>query len=117
MAAVAEQNRMTLPQFREALASEGFDFEQVREDIYNDMVITQLRQRDVLERVSVSKREVDAFLAGEGSGTLDNREFRVAHILLRVDTDAPAAEVERVRELGEALIERARAGEDFATLA
>src|SRR5690606_19639909 len=79
MAAVAQQNEMTLPQFREALAAEGFSFEQVREDIRNDMVITQLRQRDVLERVAVSKREVDAFLAGEGAGTLDDREFRVAH--------------------------------------
>ncbi len=117
MATVAQRNGMTLPQFTEALAEEGFSYEQVRDDVRNDMIISQLRQRDVLERVNVSKREVDGFLAGEGAGSLDDREFLVSHILLRVDTDAPTAEVEQVRALGEALIQRARDGEEFATLA
>ena len=117
MASVAQRNGMSLPQFTEALAAEGFSYEQVRNDVRNDMIITQLRQRDVLERVNVSKREVDGFLAGEGAGSLDDREFLVSHILLRVDTEAPATEVEQVRALGEALIARAREGEDFATLA
>ena len=117
MASVAQRNGMTLPQFSDALAAEGFSFEQVRDDVRNDIIISQLRQRDVLERINVSKREVDAFLAGEGAGTLDDREFRVAHIMLRAPADAPADEVERVRKLGQTLIDRARAGEDFATLA
>ena len=117
MASVAEQNGMTLPEFSAALASEGFSFEQVREDVKNDMIVSQLRQRDGLERVSVSQREVDAFLAGEGAGTLDDREFHVSHILLRVESDAAPEEVERVRALGADLIARARAGEEFATLA
>ncbi|MEX0899547.1 MAG: peptidylprolyl isomerase [Gammaproteobacteria bacterium] len=117
MATVAQRNGLTLPQFTEALAAEGFSYEQVRNDVRNDMIITQLRQRDVLERVNVSKREVDGFLAGEGAGSLDDREFLVSHIMLRVDSDAPATEVDRVRVLGESLIAQARAGEEFATLA
>jgi peptidyl-prolyl cis-trans isomerase D len=45
-------------------------------------------------------------------------ESRLAsHILIEVDAQAPEADVETAREQAEQLAERARAGEDFATLA
>lgn len=114
---IARSNGMTLDQFVEALAADGVSFAEMRDDVRADIIMTQLRQREVLARINISPREVDAFLAGEGAAALDNREFRVQHIMLRADSDAEAAEADRVRALGEELVRRARAGEDFGGLA
>jgi peptidyl-prolyl cis-trans isomerase SurA len=81
------------------------------------MIMSQLRQRDVLARVNVTQREIDAFLVGEGAGALDDREFNVGHIMLRVESDASPEQVDRVRRLADELVRRARDGEDFAALA
>ncbi|MCA1797917.1 MAG: peptidylprolyl isomerase [Xanthomonadaceae bacterium] len=114
---IASGNGMTLDQLVEALANDGISFAEMRDDVRADIIMTQLRQREVLARINVSPREVDAFLAGEGAEALDGREFRVQHIMLRVDPDAEAAEANRVRALGEDIVQRARAGEDFGGLA
>lgn len=114
---IARSNNLSLDQFVEALAADGISFAEMREDVRSDMILTQLRQREVLARINVSPREVDAFLAGEGAEALDSREFRVQHILLRADASAAAEEAERVRALADEIVRRARAGEDFGGLA
>lgn len=43
--------------------------------------------------------------------------IRVAHILLAVDVEKSADEAEKIRQQAQALLERARAGEDFGALA
>lgn len=114
---IARSNGMTLDEFAAALTADGLDFAAVREDVRADMIMNQLRQREVLARVHVTQREVENFLAGEGAGALDDREFDVQHIMLRADPEAPAAESERVRALADDIVRRARAGEDFGALA
>lgn len=114
---IARSNGMTLDELTEALAADGMTFAQAREDVRNDLILSQLRQRDVAARVNVTQREVDAFLAGEGAGALDNREFRVGHVMLRVPGDATPGRIDEIRALGEDIVRRVRAGEDFGALA
>lgn len=117
LAAIARQNEMTLEEWAAALAQEGLEYAQVREDIRADLIMQQLRQREVVTRIQISRRDVDAFLASSEAQELDPREFRVSHIMLWVAGEATAAEVEEVRQRAAELRERAIAGEDFAQLA
>lgn len=114
---IARNNNMSLEQFADALRADGIDFAQMRSDIRDEIVMQQVRQREVMGRIYITQREVDTFLASSEAQTLDSREFRLSHILLRVDNEASPAEVERVRLLAESLLARARDGEDFARLA
>jgi len=117
MSNIARNNGMTLEDFAAAAASEGMDFARIREEVRNDMVMQQIRQREVLSRINITQRDIESFLASAEAQSLDSREFQVSHILLRLDTDASSAEIERVRALSEELLVRARGGEDFAQLA
>jgi peptidyl-prolyl cis-trans isomerase SurA len=115
VARVAEGNKMTPQQFRDALQKDGLDWSTFREDIRNEMTVGRLREREVDSRVSVTDAEVDAFLKATASAT--NEEVEVAHILLRAPEGANQAQWEKLQEKAEQILARARAGEDFGRLA
>ena len=79
---IAASNQISLTQFREILEKDGYDYGQFREDIRNEMTVTQLRQRHVENRISVTDREIDNFLTTqEVQGNVET-EYHIAHILI-----------------------------------
>lgn len=114
---IARKNGLSLAQFRQTLLKEGFDFSSFREQIRKQLVINQLRQRQVESRVSVSPQEVDAYLSNAAAQGKDQREFHLAHIQINVPSNASSDQVRKARELANTVVSKARSGEDFAALA
>lgn len=88
---IAENNNLTLRQFRDALESDGYDFAEFRETIREEMVINRLRKSEVEDSIVVSEREVDNFLATQNLQGDSEQAFRLLHILVALP-DAPAPE-------------------------
>ncbi|HEX4928064.1 MAG TPA: peptidylprolyl isomerase [Burkholderiales bacterium] len=113
---IAEGNRMTLPDFRQALERDGVSFDAWREKVREQMLLTRLREREVDDRVQVSDTEIDLFLE-----QMKNRpeavEYNLAHILVRVPDQASPERIRAARERAEEALAAARAGQDFASLA
>jgi len=113
----AEQNSMSLDQFREALAADGVSYVEFREEIRQEMVIQRLQRNHVSRRITISDQDIDDLLTSPYYQQLLSDEFRVGHILLTIDdratpevrAEAEAAAIEIVREL--------RDGADFAEVA
>ena len=59
---IAENNKLTLRQFRDVLAKDGYDFADFRDSIREEMIISRLRKSQVEDRVVVSDREVDTYI-------------------------------------------------------
>ncbi len=114
---IAQQNQMTLPQFRDAVEADGLAFSLFREQIREEMLISQVRQRRVADRIQVSEQEVDAYLASPEAMEQEGREFRVAHILISLPEGPSPEQVAKARADADALMQRLRTGEDFAELA
>ena len=113
---VAERNKLTLDQLPRALEAQGVNYSAYRESIRKEMTITMLRQRDVLTHIIVTPREVDQYLAKQ-SGSIENQEFNVSHILLALPQAATPGQLEEVGARAKDIYERAHNGEDFAQLA
>ncbi len=101
---IARHNGMNLREFARALRSEGVDFLMVREQVRNELLTNSLRQREIDARVSVTDREIDAFLAKTRKND-QATEYRLEHILIAVpdgSTDdvraAARAEAEQIRQ-------------------
>lgn len=116
MGRIARSNDHSLSEFIDAVESQGYDYAEVREDIRRDMIQSQVLQREVLSRIDVTQREIESFLASQEGQAIDDREFHVSHIALRVPGN-DSEDIERTRELGESLTRRIESGEDFASLA
>ena len=103
---VAENNKMTLPEFRRTLERDEVPFERFRAELRQQIVLQRLREREVDDKVQVGEGEIDLYLEEYKSSAASAVEYNVAHILLGVPEQASP---ERVEE--------AQAGGDFARLA
>lgn len=114
--AVAQNNKMTLRQLREALAKQGIPYSLFRESIRTDMVINQIFVRRIRNSVLVSEEELDNFIT-RGGGKADAREYNISHILIRVPETATADEVEQARGKAEGTKSRLDQGMEFSEAA
>lgn len=117
LANIAERNNVSLADLPGLLAREGVDYAAYRRELRQQITIDQLRQRDVLQRIAVSPREVDAFLARQEGKSNLREDFLVSHILIPVPSTAQPAEIETAQKLADELHARILAGENFAKLA
>lgn len=119
VARLAQDNGMTLAEFRKRVDDDGIPFSVVRDEIAREIVFSRLREREVTGKVQVSEAEVDALIAERsGSPQIESGvEYNVAQVLLRVPEGAAADEVERQRARAEEVLQQARSGADFGRLA
>jgi peptidyl-prolyl cis-trans isomerase SurA len=114
---VAEQNRMTLPQFRQALEKDGVAFARFREEVRQQIEMQRLREREVDDRIEVSDAEIDQYLAEQKAGVGARSEYNIAHVLVRLPEQASPEQLDAARKKAEKARADALAGVDFAKVA
>jgi peptidyl-prolyl cis-trans isomerase SurA len=114
---VAARNNITLSQLPEALAQQGVDYASYRDEIRKEITLTLLRQRDVLQHISVTPREIDQFLEKQAKTPSERNEYNVSHILIAVGQEASPAQLDAAGRRAQEVYARAKGGEDFAKLA
>lgn len=116
IARIAEQNKMSLPQFRAELERDGTPFQRFREEIRDEIAMQRLREREVDNKIQISESEVDNYLAAQ-AGAAQAQEFHVSHILVRIPENASAEQIAERRRRAEDVLKQLQAGGDFAKLA
>ena len=114
---IASENKVSLTQFRDILEQDGYNYEQFREDIRNEIALSQLRRRQVENRIVVTEKEIDNFLANQEHQGSIQTEVLISHILLALPAEATADEVEQVRLVASKVQKDLLAGADFAETA
>lgn len=114
---IASRNNLTLRQFRDVLENDGFSFADFRESIREEMIISRLRKSQVEDRVVVSEREVDNFLANQSVQADSEEEFQLQHILISVPEAALPEQVQAANEKLEKVQSLLAEGADFAEVA
>lgn len=114
---VAQRNGLTLSQLPAALADQGIDYSLYRESMRKEVMLTLLRQRDVLARINVTPREIDQFLERERRAPSETSEYNVSHILIAVPQAGTPEQLEEAEKRAAEVHRRAKEGEDFAKLA
>jgi peptidyl-prolyl cis-trans isomerase SurA len=113
----ARQNDMDVAELRRRLPGEGIDVAAFREDMRNQLLLGRLREREVEQRVKVTDQEVEQFMREQAASAEGPLELNLGHILVAVPENASEQQVRDARAKAEQVLERARAGEDFAKLA
>ncbi|HVJ11517.1 MAG TPA: peptidylprolyl isomerase [Burkholderiales bacterium] len=114
---VAQNNNMSLSEFRRALEKDGVVFPAWRDELREQIVLTRLREREVDDKIQVSDTEIDLYLAGLKTGPDNRAEYQLSHILVRVPEQSTPERVEAARQRAQKALDEARAGADFASLA
>jgi peptidyl-prolyl cis-trans isomerase SurA len=114
---VAQRNNIPLSQLPEALAQQGIDYSTYREEMRKELTLGLLRQRDVLQRISITPREVEQFLSKQANTPSEDNQYNVSHILIAVGQTATPEQLDQAAKRAAEVSQRARGGEDFAKLA
>lgn len=114
---IARTNKLTIAELREALERDGMSFDQFRDNLRQQILISRLRNREVISHIQVTKAEVDSYLAHGGDRPGGRTDFHLLHMLFATPEGASPAQIERARQKAEDALAKLRAGADFRTLA
>lgn len=114
---IAEKNGLTLTELRDTLESEGMDFNSFREDTRERIILARLRTQEVVNRITVTDREVENFINRNLGQLTERSEVQLQHILIATSENAAPEEVQRAKEKASRLVDELRGGADFAETA
>ena len=113
---VAVRNKIPFDQLPTTLEAQGIEYKQYRESMRRELTLNTLRERDVIQRIIVTPREIDQFLARQDNAAA-NDDFNVSHILLSLPSAATPQQLDEISKKATDLASRASKGEDFGQLA
>ena len=114
---IADNNRMSMTDFRKALEKDGISWERFRDEVRNEMLLGRVREREVESRIVVSDAEVVNYLSNPDNAAIGQEEFNLSHILFRAPEGASPEQLARLRAKAEDVAARVARGEAFDKLA
>jgi len=95
---IAVNNKLSLREFRDVLEDDGLDFADFRNSIREEMTISRLRKAMVEDKILVTDREIDNYLATQAVQGSSETSYHLAHILITVPEAASPEEVQAGQE-------------------
>jgi peptidyl-prolyl cis-trans isomerase SurA len=110
--------------FQAALKQEGLTIDELRQQIERDMLINQVTQQDVMQKIAVTEDETKKYYEDHKAEFTTPANVTLREILVNVPDRGPNGQVginvgadEEAKAKAEAIRERALKGEDFAKIA
>ena len=111
---IASQNALSLADFRAKLESEQQgSYNQVREQIRQEMMISRLRNKRVGDRVRITEQDIDNFLASPQSTIALETEYRLAHLSINVPSEASPQQWAESKAKAELALQQLQTGKPF----
>lgn len=114
---IAQRNNMDINQFREELEGQGISYQGFLDNMRNEIIINQLRGREIGGRIKVTDREVEHYLETQDTIGEESTQYHLGHILIAVKEAASSTEVQRAISKADNLVKKLRAGQDFSQIA
>ncbi|MHB1512177.1 MAG: peptidylprolyl isomerase [Acidiferrobacter sp.] len=112
---LAAHNHMTVPEFQQAVASEGFTLTDFQRRLRTELTIRELVMRRISQSVVITRRAVDRFLAETRAA--NGARYRVAEITLQLPAAADAAQRRAVEARARKILAKVQGGEPFSQAA
>jgi len=114
---IANQNRLSLEGLRQAIERQGDDYSRFRERVRKEIIIDRLQKSQVLNRITVTRQEIETFLKNQSLQGAENTEYDLGHILIALPEGASAEQIKQAKDKTENILEKLKNGEDFAQMA
>jgi peptidyl-prolyl cis-trans isomerase SurA len=117
VASIAQQNNLTPEQFQQALASEGIEYPEFREQVRREMLISRLQRNLISRRIAISEKDMNDLINSPYYQQMLSDEYRVGHILLSIDEQGGERAQDAARAAAADIVQQLRAGADFGEMA
>jgi peptidyl-prolyl cis-trans isomerase SurA len=114
---IAEQQKMSVQELRNAMEKDGVAFASFREEIRNEITMQRLREHEVDNKIQISEAEVDTYLAAEQAIAADKVEINISQILVRIPENSSPEQIAARKARADEVSRQLRTGADFAKIA
>ena len=108
---LASEKKLSLADFKKDIERNGSNFYKIREEIRNEITISQLKEREIDSKIVITDGEIDNFLNTRLKDIQD--EFEVAHILIRIPEDSSPEKIEGLKNKAEEATKQIQSGKNF----
>nr|WP_082885720.1 peptidylprolyl isomerase [Methylomonas koyamae] len=113
VADIASRNGLSVEAFRDELTRQGMDYKSFEDNLRNEIVINQLRGREIGSRVKVTDAEVAHYLETQGKAGQVSSQYHLGHILVAVSEGASAGAIQKAKDKADQIVADLRGGKDF----
>jgi peptidyl-prolyl cis-trans isomerase SurA len=114
---MAQENKLTLEQFRQTIVSDNVDYEKYRENVRKELISGEVRRSSVRRRIYISPQEVSNLLTLMKEQTNNDVEYRLGHILIEFPPEPSQDDMTSAKERAEKVIKLLNDGSDFTRIA
>jgi peptidyl-prolyl cis-trans isomerase C len=104
-------------EFQEALKGRQMTLADLRHETRSQILVNKTMEAELAPKATVTQQDLEAYYQQNPARFKAPEQVRASHILFSIDTSATADFKQATRTQAEAVLKRARAGEDFAGLA
>lgn len=117
LAEIAQANGIRFEDLPRMLEEEGIDYGEYRNNMRRQLVVDQLRQIEVVRRISVAPREIEMCIADLEGNVVGNSDYKLSHILISVPESATSEQYAEAEREAEEVYQSIVDGADFASTA
>ena len=110
---IASRNGMSIDTFKQELAHQGMDYKAFEENLRSEIIINQLRGREIGARVKVTDAEVAHYLETQSKAGSNHSQYHLGHILISVPEGASSSAIQKAKEKADTIVADLRSGKDF----
>ena len=114
---IAQRNNMNVEEFRAELERQGISYQSFLDNMRNEIIINQLRGREIGGRIKVTDREVEHYMETQDKLGDESTQYHLGHILIAVQEAASSSEIQKAMSKADDIVRKLRAGQDFTQTA
>lgn len=114
---IAKEQHMTVAQLRKTIEKTGESFSQYREQLREEITISEIQRIQIQRRIQISPQEISSLVKLIKQQGQKNVEYQIGHILIEVPNEPNSEELAAAQKRADAVIKRLKAGANFKQIA
>ena len=110
---IARRNNLSVEAFRNELKSQGMNYQGFEENIRTEIIINQLRAREIGTRIKVTNSEISHYLETQGKIDEESVQYNLGHILISLPEGASSKIIKKAKHKANRIVKDLREGADF----
>lgn len=114
---IAQQNKMSMAQFKKALETDGVDYNEAREQIRREKITAEVQRYRVGSQIQISDQDIDAFLRSSQGQSATAEEYHLSHIMVQVPSQPSRDDLKKAEARAADMVKQLKNGADFKQMA
>ena len=114
---IADANKLTLSELRDALKQQGFDWKSYRENMRKEILISHVQQKAVSQDVVISNQQIDDYMKSAVHKENADMTYHLQNIVIPLSEEPTSEQLQKAKAKAEELLVKINKGADFGQLA